>query len=154
MPVTFENFLVWTPSGFRLPDEDFASVEPEGELRLFGKSAGLRARSPAEVMAALEKGLPFSCFDKLRTAMGLSASDLAGLARISIRTIRRRKQDRKLKPDESERIYRIACVFDRAIDVLGDIELARAWFREPLMALSGKTPLEYYSMEVVVDGTF
>jgi putative toxin-antitoxin system antitoxin component (TIGR02293 family) len=79
--------------------------------------------------------------------MGLTVIELARSVWLSIGRIRRRKQDEKLNYDESERIYRIACLFDLAIIVFKDIKLARDWFREPLMALPGKTPLEFCSME-------
>jgi uncharacterized protein (DUF2384 family) len=32
--------------------------------------------------------------------------------------------------------------------VLGGLDRARQWFRTPLRALSGKTPLEYCDMEI------
>jgi putative toxin-antitoxin system antitoxin component (TIGR02293 family) len=74
--------------------------------------------------------------------------ELARAARISLRTLHRRKQGGRLLPEESERVFRIACVFDKAVDVLGGLDAARKWFKTPLRALAGKTPLEYCDMEI------
>lgn len=147
--LAFENFLVWTPSGFRAPgSRPTATPRPEAADEFYGQSAGIRAKGPSEVMAALKKGLPISAFERLYKAMGLSVLELGSVANISLRTLRRRKHDGKLTPEESERVYRIACVFDRAVDVFGEAKIAREWLKEPLIALSGKTPLEYLGMEV------
>lgn len=53
----------------------------------------------------------------------------------------------RLQTDESERLFRIAALYDRAIEVLGDPERARAWFKEPKKALGMKTPLQYADTE-------
>jgi putative toxin-antitoxin system antitoxin component (TIGR02293 family) len=148
-PVAFENFLVWTPSGFRAADETLlAPTRPEPEPEFYGQSAGIRAKGLTEVMGLLNKGLPLSAFDRLSKSMGLSVIDLGRIAKISLRTIRRRKQEGKLTPEESERVYRIACVFDKALDVFADAGLAREWFKTPLIALGGKTPLDFCTVEV------
>jgi putative toxin-antitoxin system antitoxin component (TIGR02293 family) len=148
-PLVFENFLVWTPSGFRAPDSPLPAIpRQEATVEFYGQSAGIRAKGPSEVMALLKKGLAISAFDRLYKAMGLTILELGSIANISLRTLRRRKHDGKLTPEESERVYRIACVFDKAVDVFGDVKIAREWLKEPLIALSGKTPLEYLAMEV------
>lgn len=74
--------------------------------------------------------------------------ELARAARISLRTLHRRKQGGRLLPEESERVFRIACVFDKAVDVLGGLDAARKWFKTLLRALAGKTPLQYCDMEI------
>jgi putative toxin-antitoxin system antitoxin component (TIGR02293 family) len=144
----FENLLVWTPAGFRRADapEDIPPVG--GERRFLGRSAGIRATGTADVLAALKKGLPLASFEKLHKAIGLTSLELARAARISLRTLHRRKEGGRLLPDESERVFRIACVFDKAVDVLGGPDAARKWFKTPLRALGGKTPIEYCDMEV------
>lgn len=143
-----ENVLVWTPAGFRQA-ENVNGVSPvEGERRFTGQSAGIPAKGTAEVLAMLKKGLPLSAFQKLHKAIGISSIELARVARISLRTLHRRRQSGRLFPEESERIFRIACVFDKAVDVLGDPDAARKWFKQPIRALAGKTPLEYCDMEL------
>jgi putative toxin-antitoxin system antitoxin component (TIGR02293 family) len=144
----FENILVWTPAGFRRTDAAEATPQIEGERRFLGRSAGIRATETADIRAALKKGLPLSSFERLRKAIGLTSLELARVARISLRTLHRRKEGGRLLVEESERVFRIACVFDKAVDVLGDVDAARKWFQLPLRALAGKTPLEYCDMEI------
>lgn len=146
--LNFESILVWTPAGFRHADAGEDVPPAEGERRFLGRSAGIRATGSADVLAALKKGLPQSSFEKLHKAIGLTSLELARAARISVRTLHRRKQGGRLLPEESERVFRIACVFDRAVDVLGGLDAARKWFKTPLRALAGKTPLEYCDMEI------
>lgn len=143
-----ENLLVWTPAGFRRADVPEGIPPVGGERRFLGRSAGIRAAGTADVLAALKKGLPLSSFEKLHKAIGLTSLELARAARISLRTLHRRKEDGRLLPEESERVFRIACVFDKAVDVLGGLDAARKWFRTPLRALAGKTPIEYCDMEI------
>jgi putative toxin-antitoxin system antitoxin component (TIGR02293 family) len=142
-----ENVLVWTPAGFRRAEPENGVSQVEGEKRFTGQSAGIQAKGTVEVLARLKKGLALSTFERLHKALAISSIELARVARISLRTLHRRRQSGRLLPEESERIFRIACVFDKAIDVLGDQEAARKWFKQPIRALGGKTPLEYCDME-------
>lgn len=147
-PSGLENVLVWTPVGFRLGPAGERVEQIEGERQFFGRSAGIRAKGNADVLAVLKKGLPLGHFEKLRKTMGLTSIELARIARISLRTLHRRKAGGRMQPEESERIFRIACVFDKAVDVLASEASARKWFRTPLRALSMKSPLEYSDMEL------
>ena len=49
---------------------------------------------------------------------------------------------------ESERIYRIAKIYDRAVEVFGDEEMGRRWLKEPAWALGDRTPLEFAETEL------
>ena len=49
--------------------------------------------------------------------------------------------------DESDRLYRIARLYERAAEVLGDAETARRWRKKEAWALGGRTPLEFASNE-------
>jgi len=46
-----------------------------------------------------------------------------------------------------ERVLRIAKLYEKALDVLEDAELARQWFKMPAEALGGKTPLQHADTE-------
>jgi putative toxin-antitoxin system antitoxin component (TIGR02293 family) len=72
---------------------------------------------------------------------------LARVAHIATRTLSRRKKEGHLDTDESERLFRIGALFDRAAEVLGGKEVAREWFKTPLRALGGQSPLEYADTE-------
>lgn len=113
----------------------------------YGTSAGLHFRSKKELIAELKEGLPIDAFDKLRAQMDLSATDLANVINLAPRTLSRRRKSGRLFTDESERLFRIASLFDRAVDVLGDRETARQWFKGPKRALGGQTPLQFADTE-------
>jgi putative toxin-antitoxin system antitoxin component (TIGR02293 family) len=101
----------------------------------------IRTKGDAEVLDLLKKGLPFTHFEKLRKSMTLTSVEMARAARVSLRNLYRRKHDGRMKPEKSERIFRIACVLDKAVDALGIEDSARKWFRSPISALAMKTPL-------------
>lgn len=113
----------------------------------YGASAGLHYRGTSELIAELKEGLPIDAFDTLRSEMELPAADLASVINIAQRTLSRRRKSGRLYTDESERLFRIAALFDRAVEVLGDREAAKLWFKGPKKALGGKTPLEFADTE-------
>jgi len=97
------------------------------------------------VRNALNNGLSKDVFERLKLITHLSGEELGEAVRISPRTLSRR---RTFKPDESERILRVASAFQRTIEVMGDLNKARRWFSNPKRALSEKTPLEYCDTEL------
>jgi putative toxin-antitoxin system antitoxin component (TIGR02293 family) len=103
---------------------------------------GLRGRldTPGALVSRLRAGLPERSLTALARALDLQRPQLNQLLRISARTARRRK-GATLRPDESDRAFRVARVFAFAIRVLEDRAVARDWMRTPNTALGGVTPL-------------
>ena len=135
----------WTP-GTR------AGKRPERQrnsspLAEYGTSIGLACRNIDDIVQSMKAGFPISTFERLQTEMALSAGDLATTTNIAMRTLTRRKREGRLHTDESERLYRISALYDRAVQVLGDKESARHWFKTPKQALGGRSPLEYADTE-------
>ena len=62
--------------------------------------------------------------------------------RFRSRTLARRKKERQLVPQESDRLVRLARSFAQMVEVLGSLEKARVWSRTPNRALGGEIPLE------------
>lgn len=111
-------------------------------------SIGLQAASLDGLIRLLkEEGLPIESFDRLQGVLDVSTADLAGAVQIAERTLRRRRAAGRLKPDESERLLRLARLFERAVEVLGSPERARTWMKEPLPVLGGHSPLDYADTE-------
>ena len=80
---------------------------------------------------------------------GLSASDVARVTGIPLRTMARRKDAGKLKPVESERLLRLTFLFEQAMDLFeGDAESARIWLESPNAGLDGETPLRLAETEI------
>ncbi|MDC0711614.1 DUF2384 domain-containing protein [Stigmatella sp. ncwal1] len=97
----------------------------------------------AELMAAIDAGLPYASLEFVAEKVGLETleaqSEVLG---IPTRTLQRRAEKGKLGPSESELTVRLARVAQRAEDVLEDMGKAYQWLREPNAALGGKKPLE------------
>lgn len=118
---------------------------PSGETY---RTIGIEADSLDDLITLLKKkGLPVSTFDRLSESLAIPTSDLASIVQIAERTLRRRRKEGHLRPDESERVLRIARLFDMASDVLETPERARTWMQTPLPTLGQKTPLEYADTE-------
>jgi putative toxin-antitoxin system antitoxin component (TIGR02293 family) len=66
---------------------------------------------------------------------------------VSPRTLDRRKNEKSLPPDESERSYRIARLTDRAYQVFENSEKVARWFSEPNFALGNIKPLDLAKTE-------
>jgi putative toxin-antitoxin system antitoxin component (TIGR02293 family) len=95
----------------------------------------------------IKKGLPISVFEKIQKELDVSADTLASAVNIANRTLTRRKKEGRFQPDESERVLRIASLFDRALQVLHRHSRVQLWFKSPQKGLGGKTPLEYADTE-------
>jgi putative toxin-antitoxin system antitoxin component (TIGR02293 family) len=85
----------------------------------------------------------------LRSNVGLSREALADLVQIKPRTLDRRKEGGRLRPEESDRLLRAARVFGGTIALFeGDADAARTWLSSPQRALGGAVPLEMARTEV------
>lgn len=96
------------------------------------------------VRNSLAHGFHKDAFTRLKSILDTTGDDLCQVVRIPARTLARREL---FKPDESERILRVASAFQRAMEVLGSLDKARRWFSTPKRALGGKTPLEFCDTE-------
>lgn len=137
---------VWSPSGAKPLETATIRVDIPQEPS-YGASAGLSFKDAGALIRELKRGLPISAFDNLQSAMDISAKTLADAVNIATRTLSRRKTEGRFQTDESERLFRIAALYDRAVEVLGGRDRASAWFKGPKKALGGKTPLQYADTE-------
>lgn len=100
------------------------------------------------VRQSISKGIERSAFDRLQRLMQASRQDLVDVVDIPARTLARREI---FRPDESERIIRVAAAFQRAIEVFEDLDKARQWFSTAKRALGGQTPLQFCDTEIGAD---
>jgi putative toxin-antitoxin system antitoxin component (TIGR02293 family) len=114
---------------------------------MYGASIGLRPRDLNDLIGILKQGLPVEAFDRLRDLLDVPEKMLASTVNIAYRTLGRRKKEGRLKTDESERVLRIAKLYEKALDVLEDAELAQQWLKQPAKALGGMPPLQYADTE-------
>jgi putative toxin-antitoxin system antitoxin component (TIGR02293 family) len=106
-------------------------------------SIGIQTQNIDEMIVILKQGLPADAFDKLRDRLKVSDNLLSNIVQISKRTLNRRRQDGRLKTDESERVLRIARVYDKALEVFESEEAVEGWLKKPVRGLGYKIPLEY-----------
>lgn len=64
------------------------------------------------------------------------------------RTLARRKVERRLRPAESDRLFRLARVAAQAVEVLGNQEKASRWLHTANRALGGEPPLALLDTDV------
>jgi putative toxin-antitoxin system antitoxin component (TIGR02293 family) len=117
------------------------------DAAMHGTSIGIHPRDLNDLIGKLKRGLPVGTFDRLRDTLDVPEKMLASTVNIAYRTLSRRKKEGRLKTDESERVLRIAKLYEKALEVLEDAELARQWFKMPAKGLGGKTPLQYADTE-------
>jgi putative toxin-antitoxin system antitoxin component (TIGR02293 family) len=100
-----------------------------------------KVRSEEDLRERLREGLPYEAFAALRAAFGLSLRDLSTVLAVPERTLARRKRQRRLRPDESDRLMRLARIAAYAEEVLGSRGKAADWLRTPNRALGTEPPV-------------
>jgi len=119
-------------------------------VEILGGEKVLRRKvsSPLKLVEAVREGLPYSSLQAVMDALGLSRQEASRVLSLPLRTLDRRKRQRRLQALESDRLYRLANIATRAIDVLGSPHHAALWLRSPNRALGGVVPLELLDTEL------
>lgn len=130
----------------------YYSSSPKGEKRgaiSYAELIGLTTTSELALAAKVESGFDYRAFIRLQQVIKLPARQLADLLSIPDRTLSRRKSEGRLRPDESDRLLRLARVVDLALSLFeGDKKAAQSWLMLSNDALGGKTPIELSKTEV------
>ena len=114
-----------------------------------GASLGLPRTNSSGLIRAVKQGLPFRAIEDLADVSGVSLADLASLSGIPSRTLARRRSAKRLSAEESERVLRLAMIFEKAaVMFYGDTAATLEWLRLPKKALGGESPLEYATTEL------
>lgn len=101
------------------------------------------------IIERIEKGLPYSAFERLRRNTGFSTDQLIDLLQIPRRTLARRKDAGRFAAEESDRLVRLARIYARTLDFFnGDPEAATAWLSHTQRAFRYATPLQMARTEV------
>lgn len=109
----------------------------------FGWSVDLSSPTVDDVIRRVEEGFDVQVLERFRRMLDISVDAAASLLGTSARTLARRQKEGHLQETESDRLYRIVRLFERAVDVFGNEEDARIWMRRPQWGLGGAVPLEY-----------
>jgi putative toxin-antitoxin system antitoxin component (TIGR02293 family) len=97
---------------------------------------------------SIEEGFPASTIDRLKEDLGVTDRFISALVGKTPKTIGRMREARaRLSPLVSDRLYRIAKVYARAIEVFDEAAAAREWLHSPQIGLKERTPLELLMTE-------
>lgn len=92
-------------------------------------------------IGTVRKGLSINVFKSVATNLEMSDREFARALNIPSRTFDRRLAQGILSPEESDRLARVAKIFNEAREVFGSPEKARGWMSTPLAVFEGETPL-------------
>ncbi len=110
---------------------------------------GLAGVDAARLVQLVEAGFAFARIESLRKATGLTVEEIGRFARIPGRTMTRRQAQGRLQADESDRVLRLATLFELATELFeGDRDAAKRWLETPQPGLGGAIPLEFAGTEV------
>ncbi|HEX4030205.1 MAG TPA: antitoxin Xre-like helix-turn-helix domain-containing protein [Terracidiphilus sp.] len=95
----------------------------------------------------IERGLPLSTLDEFSAYSGIAIKDLLEVV-IPARTLKHRRQrNEPLNPDESDRLARLAKMYELAVKVYGNADDGRGWLMHPKDRFQGRPPLAMLKTE-------
>lgn len=107
---------------------------------LGGRSRSVK--SPEDLKDWIREGLPFESLELVMERFGISREEISSALDLPARTLARRKQEQRLRRDESDRLFRLVRIASQAAEVLGGDGKASRWLHAPNRALGGRPPLE------------
>ena len=106
--------------------------------------------SPADMVAAVRRGLSYKAVAKVAEALQIPTRQLAAYLPVTPRTLQR-----YLDRDLSDHLMQIARVFARCEEVMGDRDRARRWLQAPCIPLGNVPPMSlldtYTGVEMIMD---
>jgi putative toxin-antitoxin system antitoxin component (TIGR02293 family) len=103
---------------------------------------GIPAQGSA-LNAALARGIDYNALVTLAACIGLAPREMVRLLGISRSTLLRREKKGRFTQAESDRIYRMAKVYQAAIDLFeGDNAAACRWLKAPVKGLGYVRPID------------
>lgn len=114
-----------------------------------GASLGLAASDTSGLIRQIDAGFSFAALRQLASHSGIDLTVLASIIGIPERTLARRKVADRLAPEESERLLRIAGIFEKAVELFdGNVDSAIQWLTNPKKAINYEKPLFYSRTEL------
>ena len=99
-------------------------------------------RNAEDLKRWIREGLPFTSLEAVMEQFGLKREEVSWALDLPLRTLARRKQERRLSPGESDRLFRVVRIAVQAAEVLGGRKEASRWLHAPNRALGGQMPVE------------
>ena len=128
------------------------SREVEGAVSVLGgaRVLGRSVRSRQDLAERVREGLPFAALSAVMERYGISRDALCDILHLSRRNFLRRKQQKRLSADESDRLYRLARVLAHANRVFEDPQESADWIQTPNAALGKQQPLTLFDTDIGV----
>src|SRR5438477_13072073 len=82
-----------------------------------GASLGLRPRAASDFVEEVEAGFPFETVHRLHESSSLPIETISAVTRITPRALSRRKLGGRLSPEQSDRLLRLAILFEQAVSL-------------------------------------
>ena len=126
--------------------------EVEGVVSVLGgpRVVGRSVRSAEDLADRVRKGLPFTALVAVMENYAISRDVLCGILHLSARNFLRRKEQKRLSPDESDRLYRLARVIAHANRVFEDPDESAEWIHAPNTSLGKQQPLTLLDTDIGV----
>jgi len=114
-----------------------------------GRTLGLKAMNLPSLIRLVDRGLPWSTVPAFAGISGFSQMEVADFLGVPARTFARRRISGALDPAESERLLRLAEIFEAAVSLFGgDRDGARQWLTSPVRGLNNARPIDYARTEL------
>lgn len=109
---------------------------------------GGRTPNDESLIARIRSGLPYAALETIATRFEIPQDRLVRILDLPLRTLARRKKQRRLRTNESDRLIRLALVATLAEEVLGSREKTVSWLQRANRALGGANPLDRLDTEI------
>ncbi len=120
-------------------------IESLGGVRVTRRKS---RRRQEDLRLALREGLPATALNSIMETWQISEDDLVRQLGVSPSTLRRRRENGRLSPVESDRLYRLASAPAKAEAVFGNRAKAVRWLHSSNRALQGETPLSVLDTDI------
>ncbi len=136
MAIAHKSVTAFVPSG-----------APKARPRI-GATLGLKSMDVPTLIKAASAGLSWNSVKRFLGATGLNQQQLAGYLEIPERTFARRREAGALDRRESEKLLRLAEIWEAALELFdGDEARTRAWLVAPAFGLGNAAPIDYARTE-------
>lgn len=115
---------------------------------LGGKPAlGTAVKSSLDMDRVIRAGMPSRVFSFVRKSVRLSERALGDMLGIPATTLQRRMLQRRLSPQESERLYRLGRVLALGETAFGSLAAVSSWLPQKNVALGHRAPANLLQTE-------
>lgn len=109
---------------------------------------GIKTVDNLKLAKKVEAGFSFDALERVGKTTGLSLDVLRVAVRITPRTLTRRRKEKKLSPEESDRLVSVSRLLAQIFELFeGNTEAGLRWFQSPNRALAGQSPIEIAATE-------